>query len=139
LGDLIDACAMRGGYFDLGSAAYTMTRLATGQLDAYVDPGHWMLATFPELEAAFREVGDGALCTNFPYDVAAAQLIVQEAGGVVSGPDGTPLDDLAAVGSGEGFGLSVVASASGRLHEHVLAALAEGMTRLGAWLSLATA
>ena len=71
---------MRGGYFDLGSATFNMTRIVTGQLDAYVDVGRYVVDVHPALEAAFRRVGDGAVCTNFPYDVAAAALIVQEAG-----------------------------------------------------------
>ena len=45
-----------------------------------------------------------SVCTNFPYDVAAAALIVQEAGGVVTHADGRPLADHPAVGSGTGRG-----------------------------------
>ena len=60
--------------------------------------------------AALPAVGDGAVCTNFPYDVAAAGLIVQEAGGVVTHADGQSLDSHPAVGSGDGFGLAVLAA-----------------------------
>ena len=79
-----------------------------------------------------REVGDGAVCTNFPYDVAAAALIVQEAGGVVTRPDGTSIADHPAVGSGDGFGIAVLASASAALHDLLLEAIAGGMQRLRA-------
>lgn len=72
LEELIDACGMRGGYFDLGSATFNMTRIVTGQLDAYVDVGRHVVDLFPQLEPAFRAVGAGAVCTNWPYDVAAA-------------------------------------------------------------------
>ena len=89
---LIDGSSMHGGYFDLGSATFNMTRIVTGQLDAYVDIGRRLVDELPELEAHFRRVGDGAVCTNFPYDVAAAGLIVQEAGGVVTRADGGSLD-----------------------------------------------
>ena len=59
----------------------------------------------------FRAVGEGALCTNFPYDVAAAGLIVAEAGGVVTRADGGSLAGHPAVGSGDGYGLAVLAAA----------------------------
>jgi myo-inositol-1(or 4)-monophosphatase len=128
LEELIDNAAMRGGFFDLGSCTYDMTRIVTGQLDAYVDVD---LVTFcPELEAKFRAVGDGALCANFPYDVAAAALIVQEAGGVVTKPDGSTIADHPAVGSGDGFGLGIIASASPALHELLVAVVATGIDRL---------
>ena len=35
LGELIDASSVGGAVFDLGSAAFDLTRIATGQLDAY--------------------------------------------------------------------------------------------------------
>ena len=66
--------SMGGGYFDLGSAAFNLTRLVTGQLDAYVDVGRRIVDEVPATEAAFLRVGEGAVCTNFPYDVAAAAL-----------------------------------------------------------------
>jgi myo-inositol-1(or 4)-monophosphatase len=134
LEELIDGSGMRGGYFDLGSATFNMTRIVTGQLDAYVDAGRYVVDTFPELETAFRAVGAGAVCTNFPYDVAAASLIVQEAGGVVSAPDGGSIADRPAVGSGDGYGIAVLASASAALHEALLAAVERGMGRLAVWL-----
>jgi myo-inositol-1(or 4)-monophosphatase len=135
LEDLIDGSSMHGGYFDLGSATFNMTRIVTGQLDAYVDMGWRVLQELPELEAAFRVAGDGAVCTNFPYDVAAAALVVTEAGGVVTAADGGPLADRPAVGSGDGYGVAVLASASAALHERLLDAVAKGMDRLRAHLA----
>jgi hypothetical protein len=38
-----------------------------------------MVDDVPAVEPAFLEVGEGAVCTNFPYDVAAAALVVTEA------------------------------------------------------------
>jgi len=134
LEELVDGSSMGGGYFDLGSAAFNMTRIVTGQLDAYVDVGRRVVDECPETEAAFLEVGEGAVCTNFPYDVAAAALIVQEAGGVVTRPDGAPIEDHPAVGSGDGYGIAVLASATAALHERLLAAVEEGVRRLGSWL-----
>jgi myo-inositol-1(or 4)-monophosphatase len=137
LQELVDGAAMHGAYFELGSATFAMTRVVTGQLDAYTDPGHRMLRELPALEPEFRRVGQGSIATNFPYDVAAAALIAAEAGAIVTDATGRPLDAVAAVGSGDGYGLSVVASASRDLHEQVLHALDRGIERLAAWLHAA--
>ncbi len=134
LEEMVDGAAMQGGYFELGSATFAMTRVVTGQLDAYVDPGHRMLCELPLLESEFRRVAGGTIATNFPYDVAAATLVVAEAGGMVTDAAGGSLDPVPAVGSGEGFGLSVVATASAALHEAVLGAIDRGIQRLRATL-----
>src|SRR5262249_43809276 len=69
LEELIDGSSMHGGFFDLGSCTFDMTRVVTGQLDAYVDVGGYLVERYPDLDATFRAVGEGAVCTNFPYDV----------------------------------------------------------------------
>jgi len=109
----------------------------TGQMDAYVDVGWQALHDIPELEPAFRAAGDGAVCTNFPYDVAAAALILSEAGGVITHADGRPLASHPAVGSGRAEGLAVLAAASPELHRALLDALDRGMTHLGSWFAAA--
>ena len=131
---LIDGSTMRGGFFELGSATFAMTRVVTGQLDAYIDVAQHVLDMFPETADRFRAAGEGALCTNFPYDIAAAGLIVQEAGGIVTRPDGGAIDDHPALGSGEGYGIAIVASASPGLHERLLVEIDAGMALLGSWL-----
>jgi myo-inositol-1(or 4)-monophosphatase len=131
---LTDGCSMGGGVFSLGSAAFALTRVANGQLDAYVDAGRRVLDTYPELEPEFLRVGEGAVCTNFPYDVAAGALIVEEAGGVVTLADGASLGGHPAIGSGRDVGLAVLASGNPDLHERLLVALADGLDDLGRWL-----
>ncbi|HEY4398435.1 MAG TPA: inositol monophosphatase family protein [Acidimicrobiia bacterium] len=135
LEELVDGSGMGGGYFDLGSATFNMTRIVTGQLDAYVDVGRRIVDECPETEAAFLRVGEGAVCTNFPYDVAAATLIVQEAGGVVTHADGRPLDDHPAVGSSRAHGLAVLAAAGVELHAALLVSVDRGMDRLRDWVA----
>ncbi|HEX6312368.1 MAG TPA: inositol monophosphatase family protein [Acidimicrobiia bacterium] len=134
LEELVDGSSMGGGYFDLGSAAFNMTRIVTGQLDAYVDVGRRIVDEAPETEGHFRAVGEGSLCTNFPYDVAAAALIVREAGGLVTSASGASLDRHPAIGSSREHGLAVVASANAELHRALLRAVDDGMSRLRAWL-----
>jgi myo-inositol-1(or 4)-monophosphatase len=135
LEELVDGSGMGGGYFDLGSAAFNLTRLVTGQLDAYVDVGRRVVDEVPETEDAFLDVGEGAVCTNFPYDVAAAALIVREAGGVVTHADGRSLDEHPAVGSSRAHGLAVLGAANPSLHEQLLAAVDRGLSRLRARLA----
>jgi myo-inositol-1(or 4)-monophosphatase len=135
LEELVDGSSMGGGYFDLGSATFNLTRIVTGQLDAYVDVGRRIVDECPETEAAFLEVGEGTVCTNFPYDVAAAALIVQEAGGVVTHADGRHLDDHPAVGSSRAHGLAVLAAATAELHSALLGAVDRGMHRLREWVA----
>jgi myo-inositol-1(or 4)-monophosphatase len=130
---MVDRSHMGGGYFDLGSAAFNLTRIATGQLDAYVDPGRRIVDECPESEPAFLAAGEGVVCTNFPYDVAAGILIVEEAGGVVTHADGRSLHDHAAVGSSRAEGLAVLAAATAPLHELLLADLDAGIARLRDW------
>jgi myo-inositol-1(or 4)-monophosphatase len=134
LEELVDGCSLGGGYFDLGSASFNMTRIVTGQLDAYVDVGRRIVDECPETEPAFLEVGEGSITTNFPYDVAASMLIVREAGGIVTHADGRRLDDHPAVGSSRTHGLAVLAAANAPLHETILAAVDRGMHRLRDWV-----
>jgi myo-inositol-1(or 4)-monophosphatase len=138
LEELVDGSSMGGGYFDLGSAAFNMTRIVTGQPDAYVDVGRRIVDELPETEDRFRMVGEGSVCTNFPYDVAAASLIVREVGGIVTSASGEPLDHRPAIGSSREHGLAVVASANEELHRLLLAAVDDGMARLRAWLDPAS-
>jgi myo-inositol-1(or 4)-monophosphatase len=133
LEELVDGSSMGGGYFDLGSAAFNLTRIATGQLDAYVDVGRRIVDEVPDTEAMFRAVGEGSVCTNFPYDVAAAALIVREAGGIVTSASGEVLDHHPAIGSSREHGLAVLGAASEPLHRAVLAAVDRGMVRLSEW------
>jgi fructose-1,6-bisphosphatase/inositol monophosphatase family enzyme len=99
-----------------------------------VDVGRRVLDEFPQTEGAFLAVGDGNVCTNFPYDVAAAALVLTEAGGVITHADGRPLDDHPAVGSGRAEGLAVLAAASAELHAELLDALDRGITHFGSFL-----
>ncbi len=131
LAELIAASSVGGATFDLGSATYDMTRILTGQLDAYVEPGPRMIAEVPALEADFRRAGGGALLNNTPYDLAAAWLVLEEAGAVVTDASGRSLADRPLLGSDGDFQMSVVACANRALHERIVAELDAGIARLG--------
>jgi myo-inositol-1(or 4)-monophosphatase len=132
IAELIDASSVGGATFDLGSAAFDMTRLVTGQLDCYVEPGPRLVAEVPGMEAEFRRVGGGELLNNSPYDLAASVLILEEAGAVVTDANGRSLSERRLLGSGGDFQMSVVASANQELHEKVLHEIDAGISRLRA-------
>jgi len=130
LAELIDASSVNGAVFDLGSACFGMTRIVTGQLDTYVDVGNRMIQEVPEVIEVFKKIGGGAVLNNSPYDVAAAKLILEEAGCVVSDASGATLDHHRLLGSTHEFQLSCVASASWNLHDKVLEHVDRGIERL---------
>ena len=59
IAELLDASSVGGGTFELGSAAFDMTRVVTGQLDSYVEPGPRMVDDVPGMRAEFERVGGG--------------------------------------------------------------------------------
>jgi len=130
LGDLIDASSVGGATFELGSAAFDMTRIVTGQLDAYVEPGPRLVEDVPGMREEFERVGGGAVLNNSPYDLAAATLILEEAGVVVTDAYGRSLAGCPLLGSEHEFQMSVVASGNPALHEAILRALDAGFLRV---------
>jgi len=76
---------------EMGSAAINLALVAAGRLDAF-----WEL-----------KLG--------PWDVAAGCLMVEEAGGRVTTPDGGPVD----------LGAPSVVASNGRIHDEILSTLKE--------------
>lgn len=131
LEELIDVSSVGGGVFDLGSATYDMTRIVTGQLDAYLDVGPRMIEEVPALRERFEAVGGGAVLNNSPYDLAAAVLCLEEAGAIVTDASGESLADRPLLGSGHDFQMSCLAASNESLHVRVLELLERGFHRLG--------
>ena len=100
--------------FELGSATFDMTRVLTGQLDAYVEPGPRLVDDVPGMREEFERVGGGAVLNNSPYDLAAAVLCLEEAGAVVTDAHGEPLADRPLLGSGAEFQMLLRAAGYGR-------------------------
>src|SRR5436190_9236905 len=130
VGELIDSSSVGGGTFDLGSATFDMTRIVTGQLDAYIEPGPRIVADVPGMRAEFERVGGGVVLNNSPYDLAAAALILEEAGAVVTDAYGESLDRRPLLGSGPQYQLSCVAAANPDLHGSIVRELDTGVERL---------
>jgi myo-inositol-1(or 4)-monophosphatase len=132
LAELIDRSSVGGGTFDLGSATFDMTRIATGQLDAYVEPGPRIVDDVPGMRAEFERIGGGAVLNNSPYDLAAAALCLEECGAVVTDAYGRGLGDRPLLGSSHEFQMSCVAAANAELHTEICAELDAGIERLRA-------
>ena len=130
LGDLLDASSVGGGTFDLGSATFDMTRIVTGQLDAYLEPGPRLVGEVPGMRERFEAIGGGAVLNNSPYDLAAAVLCLEEAGAVVTDAAGGSLAAKRLLGSGESFQMSCVASANAELHAQLIEHIDRGLDRM---------
>jgi myo-inositol-1(or 4)-monophosphatase len=132
LGDLIDLSSVGGGTFELGSQAFAMTRIVTGQFDAVVEVGSRLVDEIPGMRAEFERLGGGHVLNNSPYDLAAPWLILCEAGGVVSDGWGRPLDARRLLGSGHEFQMSSISAANGALHAELVREIDAGVARLRA-------
>ncbi len=131
IGDLIDASSVAGATFELGSAAFDMTRIVTGQLDAYVEPGPRLVEDVPGMRGEFGRVGGGAVLNNSPYDLAAA--VADPRGGRRGGHRrvralARPIVRCSARGTSTRC--PVVASGNPALHEAILRALDAGFRRV---------
>jgi myo-inositol-1(or 4)-monophosphatase len=130
LAELIDGSSVGGGTFELGSQAFMMTRVVTGQLDAVVEVGSRLIDDVPGMLEEFQRVGDGQVLNNSPYDLAAPWLCLTEAGGVVSDGWGRPLDGHRLLGAGHTFQMSSISAANAQLHAQLVHAVDAGIARL---------
>jgi myo-inositol-1(or 4)-monophosphatase len=132
LGDLIDASSVGGGTFELGSQAFAMTRIVTGQFDAVIEVGSRLIDEIPGMREEFERVGGGQVLNNSPYDLAAPWLCLREAGGLASDGWGEPLDRCRLLGSGHEFQMSSICASNARLHAQLVRAVDTGVERLRA-------
>ena len=130
LAELVDASSVGGASFDLGSATYDMTRILTGQMDAYVEPGPRIVDDVPGMREEFERVGGGAVLNNSPHDLAAAVLCLVEAGAVVTDAYGQPLAGRPLLGSSHEFQMSCIAAANDELHGAICREIDAGIERL---------
>lgn len=130
LGDIVNAAAVRGGCFLFNSTAFSLTRLMTGQLAATIDIGNRILRDFPASRPRFLELGGGKPLGLFAYDIAAAALIAQEAGAIVTDAYGHSLDGTRLLDTTEPNLQSILSASTAGLHEALLAAINTGMERL---------
>lgn len=129
---LVDASANTGGVFVFNSASFSISRIITGQLDAYVDIGNRVLHDHPDTEPDFRRAGRGSILHLFPYDIAASVLLAERAGVVITDGYGKSLRDTRLFDLDPGNQQSCIAAATPRLHERILEAVSWNLDSPGA-------
>lgn len=117
---LVDTSANTGGVFIFNSASYSISRILTGQLDAYVDIGNRILRDRPETESDFRRVGSGKILHLFPYDIAAAVVLAHRAGAVITDAYGTSLEETDLLDLSPRNQRSCLAASNPELHTRLL-------------------
>jgi myo-inositol-1(or 4)-monophosphatase len=127
---LVMASGLKAGVFLLSSCTYCISRILLGQLDAYVDIGARMLTDLPGTRKKFLRAGKGRVVCLFPYDIAAAVLVAQEAGCVVTDASGRSLDDLPLIWEPDDPLPSCLVTSNERLHRRVLEVIDRGFRRL---------
>ena len=130
LSEIVDASSMTGGCFLFNSTAFSLTRLMTGQLAAMMDIGNRLLRDFPASRERFLALGFGKPIGLFAYDIAAAALIAQEAGAIVTDAYGHSLDKTRLLDTTEPNLQSILGASNLALHEKMLAALNTGIGKL---------
>ncbi len=133
LAELFDTPGSEGAFFDQGSAAYSLSRLATGQLDAYVDPGQAVVEEVPGMEEEFRRVGGGHVLNTTTYDTAAGYLLLRELGLPLTDALGRDVDPIPLFDpDGRATLVSTVAACTPPLHARIVEIVRDGLERLRA-------
>lgn len=128
--DMASKTTLKGGFFILNSSAYELTRLLTGQLAGVVDVRNRLLHEFPEIREAFCRFGGGRPLSLYGYDVAAAALIAQEAGCILTDAWGRSLANWKLLDTSEpNFG-SLIAASNATLHAAICESIEQGFARL---------
>ena len=130
LAEIVDASSVGGASFDLGSATFDMTRVVTGQLDAYIEPGPRIVDDVPGMRAEFERIGGGSVLNNSPYDLAAAVLCLEEGGAIVTDAYGRSVADRPLLGSSHEYQISCIAASNAELHTEICRAVDAGIERL---------
>lgn len=119
-GHIIDRSANTGGVFVFNSASYSISRIITGQLDAYVDIGNRLLKDHPGLKADFERVGNGHVLHLFPYDIAASVLLAEKAGVIITDAYGRSLGATRLMDLSHQNQQSCIAASTRELHTRLL-------------------
>jgi myo-inositol-1(or 4)-monophosphatase len=117
---LVDASANSGGIFVFNSATFSISRIITGQLDAYVDIGNRILKDHPHTEAEFRRAGRGSILHLFPYDIAAATYLARLAGLTITDAFGADLGGTELLNLSPANQQSCIATSTPELHKALI-------------------
>lgn len=136
LSEIVNTASMRGGCFLFNSTAFSLTRLLTGQLAAVTDIGARILQEYPQTRPRFAQIGRGKPLGLFTYDIAAAALIAQEAGAIVTDAYGLSFDSTPLLDTSEANLKTILAASTPALHDVLLSEIDAGITRLASALNV---
>jgi myo-inositol-1(or 4)-monophosphatase len=119
-GHLIDLSANNGGVFIFNSASYSISRIITGQLDAYVDIGNRLLKDNLDLLGEFKRVGNGNVLHLFPYDIAASVYLAEKANVVITDAYGNSLKNTLLMDLSYQNQQSCIAASNRELHSQLI-------------------
>lgn len=127
LGPLIDRSSHAGACFVFNSSSYAISRVITGQLDCYVDP-YAALLNGPyaeEWRSHARALTGGKIFGLFPYDIAAAVFLAQQAGCHVTDARGRSIAGINLLDSSEQSLVSLLVTSNSPLAGEVLGWITE--------------
>jgi myo-inositol-1(or 4)-monophosphatase len=113
LGSLINRSSFKGSVYIFNSSAFAITRLVTGQLDAYLDITGWLVDDGNNNTHLPQNSTHNPVVGLFAYDIAAAYLIAKESQCVISDAWGEPLDNQSLISKDI---LSCIAASNLELH-----------------------
>ena len=115
---LIDLSSLKGGFFACNSSTYSLSRLVSSQLDAYVDfANRYHRDLGVAVEDHFINAGRGSVVGVYPYDFVGALLVAQEAGAIVTDAYGNGFDHVLLLDSTVSNQRSIIAAANPVLYE----------------------
>lgn len=132
MADLMDATSLTGSLQACNSTTFALSRLVTGQLHALADVAQRAYVEYPETADMFRPAGETHLTGSQPHDLAAALLIIEEAGGVVTDAWGQSLHGHPLLAAGAAAMLSTLAAAHPAVHAELLAYVESHTSRAAA-------
>lgn len=118
--NLINDSANSGGVFIFNSASFSISRIITGQMDAYVDIGNRIYKDHPHTTSKFLEAGKGSILHLFPYDIAAAVFLAKLAGLAITDAYGNALDNTNLLDISPENQQSCIAACTHELHQQLL-------------------
>lgn len=117
LGSLINVSSLKGGIYIFNSSAFALTRLVTGQLDAYIDITGRMVDDGNENTYFLQNSTYNPEIGLFAYDIAAAYLIAKESHCIITDSWGESLDNKSLISKNV---LSCVAASNLELHQQII-------------------
>ncbi len=135
LAEVVNTASTHGGCFLFNSTAFSLTRLLTGQLAAAIDIGARILQDYPQTRPRFVQLGRGTPIGLFTYDIAAASLIAQEAGAIVTDACGHSLAPTPLLDTSEANLKTILAASTPALHAALLREIDRGIGRLATVLN----